>query len=148
MNSISITDIIDNYKEQVDLYYHMLGLARQQLELAENKLPVDDILAERHRLMEKICSLNGQNQVWQDCFCQSKGIDTFNLSGIRSIETADKVEELSQILEEITQVLQQIEAVDNSIQEMLNQQLSHRNRPRTTPQQAQQAYLKGTKPQA
>jgi len=147
MNRISIADIIGNYQQQIDLYYQMLGLARQQLDLVEKKFPTDNILAERHHLMEEISSLNAQNQEWQDSFCQSIGIKIFNLSNIRSAENVAEVEDLDQVLKEIAQVLQQIEAVDQSIQELLNQQLSIRNRRRTTPQRAQQAYQKGSKPQ-
>lgn len=147
MNSISLADIVENYQQQVSLYYDMLELARQQLKLAENRLPADNILAERYHLMEEIRNLNGQNQVWQDSFCLSKGIKTFNLSNIRSLEDVAGVEELGQVLKEIAKVLQQIDAVDKSIQDLLNQQLSSRKRPRTSPQRAQQAYQKGTKPQ-
>jgi len=147
MKGISIADIINNYREQMSLYYYMLELARQQLELVEKKLPADNILAERHHLMDEINSLNYQNQVWQDSFCQSAGITTFNLSSVRSTGNIDEVEELSQVLKEIAQLLQQIETVDKSIQDLLSQQLSSRQRPRTTRQRAQQAYQKGSNPQ-
>ncbi|HOQ10412.1 MAG TPA: hypothetical protein PLG09_09845 [Syntrophomonadaceae bacterium] len=149
MNSTAIADIINNYKEQIDLYQLMLELARQQLELVEKKLPADNILAERHRLMEEINSLNQQNHVWQEAFCQAAGIQAFNLSRIKSMVNSAEIEELSQVLKEIAHVLQQIETVDKNIQDLLNQQLSSRNRPRATLQRAQQAYKKDTpKPQA
>lgn len=147
MRGISIADITSNYREQVNSYCRMLELASQQLELAEKKLPADNILAERHHLMEEISTLNAQNQECQKAFCQSAGIETFNISSIKSIRNAAEVEELSQVLKELAEVLQQIAAVDKHIHALLNQQLAFRHRPRTTPQRAQQSYRESTKPQ-
>ena len=55
---------------------------------------------------------------------------------------------MDQLLKDLGLVLQDIEVVDRSIQEHLNQRLSPRNRPRVTHNKAQQAYQKGSKPQA
>jgi len=147
MTETTIADIINNYKQQIDLYNHMLWLARQQLEMAENRSPMDKVLAERHRLMDDISSLNKRNQVWQESICRSMGMESFTVKNLQTAADGAVVEEMSQVLKEISQVLQQIEAVDQKIQEILNQQISPRNRPRATQQRAQQAYQKGTKPQ-
>jgi predicted XRE-type DNA-binding protein len=147
MNSI-IVDIMNNYQQQIELYEHMLELARQQLKLVEEKSPsAEDILAERHDLMDDISSLNKQNQAQQETLCQSMGIESFSLSHLSKVLDAVLVEEMGLLLKDLGRVLQQIEVVDQSIQEHLNQQLSYRNRPRATHSSAQQAYQKGSKPQ-
>ena len=143
MTKTTIAHIINNYKEQIELYSHMLELAQQQLDLVENNAPMDEILAERYRLMDDISSLNKQNQEWQDSVCQSMEIKSFTISNLQSTVNPAVIEELSQVLKEISQVLQQIEEVDQKIQEILNQQLIPRNRPRATHERAKQAYQKG-----
>ena len=147
MNDSAIGDIIKNYRQQIDMYEHMLELAKQQLKLVEDRSPsAEEILAERHRLIDDISSLNKQNQVWQDSVCQSMGIESFSLSYLGTAVNAVVVEEMGQLLKDLGQVLQQIKVVDQSIQEHLNQQLSPRNRPRATHNSAQQAYQKGSQP--
>ena len=143
MTKTTIAHIINNYKEQIELYSHMLELAQQQLNLAENNAPMDEILAERYRLMDDISSLNEQNQEWRDSVCQSMEIKSFTISNLQSTVNPAVIEELSQVLKEISQVLQQIEEVDQKIQAILNQQLIPRNRPRATHELAKQAYQKG-----
>jgi len=142
MTKTTIAHIINNYKEQIELYSHMLELAQQQLDLVENNAPADEILAERYRLMDDISSLNKQNQEWQDSVCQSMEIKSFTINNLKANVNAEVVEELSQVLKDISQVLQQIEEVDQKIQESLNQQLIPRNRTRTTHERAKQAYQK------
>ena len=149
MNESNIVDIMNNYRQQIELYQHMLKLARQQLKLVEDKSPsAEEILTERHRLMDDISSLNKQNQMWQDNFCQSMEIEAFNLSHLSKVVDVAVVKEMDQLLKDLGLVLQDIEVVDRSIQEHLNQRLSPRNRPRVTHNKAQQAYQKGSKPQA
>lgn len=143
MTKTTIAHIINNYKEQIEMYSHMLELAQQQLNLVENNAPADEILAERYRLMDDISSLNKQNQEWQDSVCQSMEIKSFTISNLQSTVNPAVIEELSQVLKEISQVLQQIEEVDQKIQESLNQQLIPRNRTRTTHERAKKAYQKG-----
>jgi chromosome segregation ATPase len=143
MTETTIAHIINNYKEQIEMYSHMLELAQQQLDLVENNAPADEILAERYRLMDDISSLNKQNQEWQDSVCQSMEIKSFTISNLQSTVNPAVIEELSQVLKEISQVLQQIEEVDQKIQAILNQQLIPRNRPRATHELAKQAYQKG-----
>lgn len=143
MTKTTIAHIINNYKEQIEMYSHMLELAQQQLDLVENNAPADEILAERYRLMDDISSLNKQNQEWQDSVCQSMEIKSFTISNLQSTVNPAVIEELSQVLKEISQVLQQIEEVDQKIQAILNQQLIPRNRTRTTHERAKKAYQKG-----
>jgi chromosome segregation ATPase len=143
MTETTIAHIISNYKEQIEMYSHMLELAQQQLDLVENNAPADEILAERYRLMDDISSLNKQNQEWQDSVCQSMEIKSFTISNLQSTVNPAVIEELSQVLKEISQVLQQIEEVDQKIQAILNQQLIPRNRPRASHKRAKKAYQKG-----
>jgi len=143
MTKTTIAHIISNYKEQIELYSHMLELAQQQLDLVENNAPMDEILAERYRLMDDISSLNKQNQEWQDSVCQSMEIKSFTINNLKANVNTGVVEELGQVLKEISQVLQQIEEVDQKIQESLNQQLIPRNRPRASHKRAKKAYQKG-----
>jgi len=149
MNDSTIVNIINNYQRQIEMYEHMLELAQQQLKLVEDQSPsAGEILAERHRLMDDISSLNKQNQVWQETLCQSMGIESFSLSHLSKVVDAVVVEEMGQLLKDLGLILQKIEVVDKSIQDHLNQQLSLRNRPRATHNSAQQAYQKGSKPKS
>lgn len=145
MNQQLICNIIQNYRQQLGLYSSMLELANQQRQLLRKRsIGTEQVLADRHHLMDEITNLNLQNQAWQEELCISLEIEQFNLSNLAARLEKEYYEDLKISLDLLCQLLQQIDTADQDIQQLIKEQLpSGKNLPRSTSQQAQRAYQEG-----
>lgn len=143
MNQLMV-DIINNYRQQLELYTLMLKLSEEHLQVLETRSgSTDQILAERHKLMSEIGELNHLNLTWQEQMCKDAQLDQFNLTNITPFIDADTTAEIRSALDSLGQLLQLIDQNDQRIHHLMNQQLNtNLKRQRTTSQKAAGAYKK------
>ncbi len=141
MNQL-MNDIIQNYRQQLDLYTVMLKLSEEQLQILESRSgSTDQILADRHQLMSQIGELNRLNLIWQEQMCKDAQLDQFNLTNIAPFIDADTATEIRSVLNALGQLLQLIDENDQRIHHLMNQHLNtNLKRQRTTSQKAAGAY--------
>lgn len=143
MNQLMV-DIIQNYRQQLELYTVMLKLSEEHLEILETRSgSTDRILDERHKLMDQIGELNRLNLIRQEQMCQDAHLDQFNLTNLSSFIDADTTAAIRSALDSLGQLLQLIDQNDQRIHLLMNQQLNtNLKRQRTTSQKAAGAYKK------
>lgn len=142
-----IEDIIDNYKQQQQLYERIADFSCAQLNLLseENWLSkqdeLNDLLKKRQLINEEIDILNSQNKIFQEQVIMQTGIPEFALSHLERQLEEVQYKSLSDVVTGLGDILANISKIDEQNHILIKKQAgTSQVKPQSNRQQAQNAY--------
>lgn len=125
MENNLLSQIIDNYKEQLKLYNQMLDLSVEQVSLLKNNLEdinnLHSILTARKTIMDDIINLNIENKSMQSQLISRLGIKEFVINKLEGLVGDEKVKELDQVITDISTLLNRINENDKLNEALIKQ---------------------------
>lgn len=124
-----ITDISENFKQQIQFYSKMLDLSVKQLHILEegralvNADEINSLLAERQKLMETISQLTATNKQLQKEISQQLGIDEFILTRFENAIDEKQYQDLKALIAKLGEMLRTISEQDERSELLMRQSL-------------------------
>lgn len=146
MENTLLSQIIDNYKNQINLYNQMLDLSVKQVSLLKDNLEDTDnlhsLLTTRKAIMDDIINLNAQNKSMQKELVESLGIKEFVIKNLKGLVEEGKVKELDQVITDMSTLLNRINENDKRNEALIKQGFRKNTGKNTSPYEASAAYKK------
>ncbi|MBC7075749.1 MAG: flagellar export chaperone FlgN [Syntrophomonadaceae bacterium] len=130
MGNTKISEIIDNFDRQYQLYMDMARLSREQLDLLEEKNKkfvcedLHDLLAKRQGLMEDIGRLSVRSRELQQKISGELNIDKFVLSKVQGKIGEDQYRKLESAVLKLEEVLKFIDRTDKRNLQLMQQKMA------------------------
>jgi len=130
VGNTKISEIIDNFDRQYQLYMDMARLSREQLDLLEEKNKkfvcedLHDLLAKRQGLMEDIGRLNVRSRELQQKISGELNIDKFVLSKMQGKISEDQYRKLESAVLKLEEVLKFIDRTDKRNLQLMQQKMA------------------------
>ncbi|NLB88188.1 MAG: hypothetical protein GX790_03025 [Syntrophomonadaceae bacterium] len=125
MENKLLSEIVDNYKEQFELYKQMLNLSVQQVKLLQDNIEdindLHSILTARQVLMDDIINLNKENKSLQNQLISKLGIKEFVINKLEGLVEEQILKDLEKIITDISTLLSKINENDKRNEALIKQ---------------------------